>query len=191
MRATSSASAAGITTAPSPSATTTSPGKIAVPPQPIGSCQPTKVRPATEAGAAAPAHHTAKPVPSTPSMSRITPSVTSAATPRTAMRCARMSPNTPASVTPMASLTAMQPAGMSSIAARVERGDDQEAGVARSSRAGTKRSVKARPAMRGWLPARGCGPFIQERRMPFFSSTVVMVAVVIFRSAMNRSVSDI
>src|ERR1041384_3333268 len=35
-----------------------SPGKIAQPPQPIGSCQPTKVRPLTEAGAATPEHHT-------------------------------------------------------------------------------------------------------------------------------------
>ena len=55
----------------------------------------------------------------------------------------------PASVTPMASTTAMQPAGMSSMAARVEIGDDQDSGVARSSRAGTKRSVNARPTRRG------------------------------------------
>ena len=55
----------------------------------------------------------------------------------------------PASVTPMASTTAMQPAGMASIAVRVEIGDDQDSGVARSSRAGTKRSVKAGPTRRG------------------------------------------
>ena len=54
----------------------------------------------------------------------------------------------PASVTPIASATATQPGGMSSIAARVERGEDHEAGVARSSRAGMKRKVKARPTMR-------------------------------------------
>ena len=41
----SSTSAAGTRTAPSPSATTRSPGNTATPPQPIGSCQPTKVRP--------------------------------------------------------------------------------------------------------------------------------------------------
>ena len=45
------------------------------------------------------------------------------------------------------------------MAARVEIGDDQEAGVARSSRAGTKRNVKAGPTIRacpgrsGWVPA--------------------------------------
>jgi hypothetical protein len=52
----------------------------------------------------------------------------------------------PCVVTPMASTTAMHPAGMASIAVRVETGEAQAAGVARSSRAGTKRSVKARPA---------------------------------------------
>jgi hypothetical protein len=56
-----------------------------------------------------------------------------------------MSPKMPASVTPIASTTAMHPSGIASMAARVEIGDDQLAGVARSSRAGTKRSVKARP----------------------------------------------
>ena len=65
------------------------------------------------------------------------------------MRAQRMSPNTPASPIPPASMTATQPAGMSSIAARVERGEDQEAGVATSSRPGMNRSVKARPTTRG------------------------------------------
>ena len=51
----------------------------------------------------------------------------------------------PASVTPMASTTAMQPSGIASMAARVDIGEDQDSGVARSSRAGTKRSVNARP----------------------------------------------
>jgi len=41
-----------MTTAPSWSATMMSSGKIATPPHPIGSPQPTKVRPATEGGAA-------------------------------------------------------------------------------------------------------------------------------------------
>ena len=56
----------------------------------------------------------------------------------------------PASVTPMASATAIAPSGIASIAARVEMGEAQLAGVARSSRAGTKRKVKAGPATRGW-----------------------------------------
>src|ERR1700704_1670087 len=120
-------------------------GNTATPPQPIGSPQPTNVNPATEGGAANPSHHTGRPVPSTPSRSRTTPSVTSAATPRLTMRAHRISPKMPASVTPMASTTAMQPSGMASIAVRVEIGDDQDSGVARSSRAGTKRSVKADP----------------------------------------------
>ena len=125
-----------------------SPGKTAQPPQPIGSCQPTKVRPATEGGAAAPAHQTGSRVPSTPATSRTTPSVTRPTTPRLTMRAHRMSPKIPAAVTPMASATAIAPAGMSSMAPRVERGLDQLSGVARSSRAGTKRKVKAGPAMR-------------------------------------------
>src|SRR3546814_2662832 len=54
----------------------------------------------------------------------------------------------PASGTPIASATAMQPAGIASMAARVDFGEDQDSGVARSSRAGTKRSVKARPTSR-------------------------------------------
>ena len=49
----------------------------------------------------------------------------------------------PASVMPMASATAIAPAGMASMAARVEMGEAHDSGVARSSRAGTKRKVKA------------------------------------------------
>ena len=150
-----------------------------MPPQPIGSCQPTKVRPATDAGAAMPAHQTGKPVDATPTPSRITPSVMSAVTPRLRMRAQRMSPKMPASVTPMASPTAMQPSGMSSIAPRVERGEDQDSGVARSSRAGTKRSVKAGPTTRSPALNSGRGPRIQVRRMPFLRSTVWMVPVVV------------
>ena len=52
----------------------------------------------------------------------------------------------------------MQPSGIASIAARVERGEAQDSGVARSSRAGTKRSVNAGPTMRGWPGASGRVP---------------------------------
>src|SRR5438445_10586772 len=65
---------------PSSSQTMTSPGKMAQPPQPIGSCQPTNVSPLTEAGAAVPAHHTGSLEANTPALSRTTPSVTSAVT---------------------------------------------------------------------------------------------------------------
>jgi hypothetical protein len=111
-------------------------------------------------------------------MSRTTPSVINAVTPRFTMREQRMSPKMPASVTPIASTTAMQPAGMASIAARVEIGEPQEAGVARSSRAGTKRKVKARPTRRGPPVRKGRAQRIQTLRKPFLSSTVVKVAVV-------------
>ena len=79
----------------------------------------------------------------------------------------------------MASATAMQPSGIASMAPRVEIGFDQLSGVARSSRAGTKRSVKAGPTTRSPL-LKGIGPFIQQRRMPFFRSIVVMVPVVMW-----------
>src|ERR1700726_456193 len=93
------------------------------------------------------------------------------------MRAHRMSPKMPASVTPMASTTAMQPLGMASIAVRVEIGEDQDSGVARSSRAGTKRKAKAGPTSR-FCPGRsGREPRIQTFRRPFLSRTVVMVAV--------------
>ena len=36
-------------------------------------------------------------------------------------------------------------------------------------------------------PENGIGPLIQQRRMPFLSSIVVMVAVVIFSSVATRS----
>src|SRR5437660_2355104 len=155
----------------------TSFGNTATPPQPIGSPQPTKVSPATDGGAAKPSHHTGKLVPSTPSTSRTTPSVISAATPRLTMRAQRISPKMPASVTPMASTTVMQPFGIASIAVRVEIGDDHDSGVARSSRAGTKRSVKAGPTSRGCPGRSGLVPRIQTFRRPFLSRTVVMVAV--------------
>src|SRR5580704_3293567 len=93
------------------------------------------------------------------------------------MRAHRISPKMPASVMPMASTTATQPSGMASIAVRVEIGDDQDSGVARSSRAGTKRKVNAGPTSR-FCPGRsGREPRIQTFRRPFLSRTVVMVAV--------------
>jgi hypothetical protein len=84
--------------------------------------------------------------------------VISADTPRFFIRATRMSPKMPASCTPMASTTAMTPSGIASIAARVERGEAQDSGVARSSRAGTKRSVKARPTTRSPAVTVGFGP---------------------------------
>ena len=92
----------------------------------------------------------------------------------------------PASVTPMASTTAMQPSGMASIAVRVEIGDDQDSGVARSSRAGTKRSVKAGPTSRGCPGRSGLAPRIQTFRRPFLSRTVVMVAVETLERVFDR-----
>ena len=64
------------------------------------------------------------------------------------MRMHRMSPKMPAPVTPIASATTTQFSGMASIAPRVEIGFDQLSGVARSSRTGTKRNVKAGPTTR-------------------------------------------
>jgi hypothetical protein len=66
---------------------------------------------------------------------------------------------------------------MASIAVRVEIGDDQDSGVARSSRAGTKRKVKAGPTSRGKPGLSGRAPRSQTFRKPFLSRTVVMVAV--------------
>src|ERR1700730_76770 len=83
----------------------------------------------------------------------------------------------PASVIPMASTTAMHPSGMASIAARVERGDDQDSGVARSSRTGLNRRVNAGPTSRGEPGRSGRQPRIQTLRSPFFSKMVVIVAV--------------
>src|SRR6478609_5460197 len=81
---------------------------------------------------------------------------------------------------------------MASIAVRVEIGEDQDSGVARSSRAGTKRRVKAGPTSRGSPGFSGRAPRIQTFRKPFFRSTVVMVAVVIRdRVLMASGVSDI
>ena len=123
-------------------------------------------------------------------MSRITPSVTKAPTSRLTIRAHRMSPKMPASVVPIASTTTMTPGGIASIAARVEIGAPHDAGVARSSRAGTKRSVKARPTRRGWPGCSGRAPRIQTLRRPFFSSTVVSVAVAMLCSASTTAGSS-
>jgi hypothetical protein len=141
----------------------------------------------TEAGAATPELHTGKPLINTPARSRTTPSVTSAATSRFFMRAQRMSPKMPALGTPMASATTIAPSGMSSTAARVEIGLPQLSGVATSSRAGMKRSVKACPTTRSPPGTSGFGPFIQQRRMPFFSSIVVIVALVTLRKISNSA----
>ena len=105
------------------------------------------------------------------------------------MRAHRMSPQKPASLTPLASITSMQPAGISSIAARVDFGELQEAGVARSSRAGMKRTVNALPTMRGWSLVRGNAPRIHTLRRPFFSRIVVSVAVVTLARATKAAES--
>ncbi len=97
------------------------------------------------------------------------------------MRMHKMSPNIPAPVTPIASATTTQFSGMASMAPRVEIGFDQLSGVARSSRTGTKRSVKAGPTTRFPENPNGIAPAIQDRRMPFFSNIVVMVPVVTLR----------
>ena len=152
---------------------------MATPPQPTGSCQLTKVSAATDGGAAVPPAHTLSPVSRTPTRSRTTPSVTRAATLRTFMRAHRMSPKMPASVQPSAATTATHPSGIASIAVRVDTGDDQEAGVARSSRAGTKRRVKAGPTTLSWLGFSAAHPRTQMFLSPFLSRTVVSVAVVI------------
>ncbi len=104
------------------------------------------------------------------------------------MRMHKMSPKMPAPVTPMASATTTQFSGMASIAPRVEIGFDQLSGVARSSRTGTKRNVKAGPTTRLPEKPNGMAPAIQEWRMPFFRSMVVMVPVVTLRSVSSVAV---
>jgi hypothetical protein len=102
-----------------------------------------------------------------------------------------MSPKMPASRRPIASTTAIAPAGIASIAARVEIGDAHDAGVARSSRAGTKRSVNgAADDALGSRSASGRAPRIQTLRRPFLSSTVVSVAVVTPASARRVASSE-
>jgi hypothetical protein len=80
-----------------------------------------------------PEHQIGRPVFRIPSRSRIAPSVTKPSTPRRTMRAQRMSPKIPASVTPPEDTTATLPFGISSIAYRVERVEESDAGVARSS----------------------------------------------------------
>src|SRR5690606_1375388 len=119
----------------------------------------------------------------------VSPSLTRPATPRLAMRAHRMSPQKPASLTPLASTTAMQPSGMCSMAARVDLGELQDSGVARSSRAGMNRTVNARPTLRGRPGASGNAPRIHTLRRPFFSRMVVRVAVVTPASAWKADAS--
>src|ERR1700736_2115644 len=83
----------------------------------------------------------------------------------------------PASVIPIASTTATQPPGIASIAARLDRGDDQDSGVARSSRIGTKRRVKAAPTIRDKPERNGRQPRNQTLRRPLFNKIVVILAV--------------
>ena len=124
-----------------------------------------------------PAHQTGRPVATTPCLSRMTPSVTSAVTPRLTMRMHKMSPKMPAPVTPMASATTTQASGMASMAARVEIGFDQfRRRQVLAHRHEAQREGLAHHALAG-KPS-GMAPAIQERRMPFFNSMVVMVPVV-------------
>src|SRR5260370_27344917 len=96
----------------------------------------------------------------------------------------------PASVIPIASTTATQPSGIASIAALVDRGDDQDSGVARSSRIGMKRRVKAAPTTRGRPERKGRQPRNQTLRRPFFSRIVGMVAGDTAERARTKSRSD-
>jgi phosphonoacetaldehyde hydrolase len=63
-------------------------------------------------------------------------------------------------------------------AARVDMGAPHDAGVAKSSRAGTNRNVNARPMSLGKPGLKGFAPRIHTLRNPFLSKTVVIVAVV-------------
>lgn len=69
------------------------------------------------------------------------------------------------------------------MADRVEMGFAHDSGVAKSSRAGTKRKVNARPINLGMPVLMGAGPRIHTLRKPFLRSTVVNVAVVMSDSA--------
>ena len=97
--------------------------------------------------------------------------------PRWRIRAHRMWPTRPALVRPIASTVAMQPAGIASIAAQVERGADRDSGVARSSRAGRTRSVGARRTARVAATANRRAPRSQTVPKPRLSGTVVGVAV--------------
>ena len=160
-----------------------SPGKIAQPPQAIGSSQPTKVRPLTEAGAATPAHQIGSFEASTPALSRITPSVTSAVTLRFIIRMRE----------DVAEDAGGGDAhGVGDRDAAFRHGLDRAAGRDRLRPAFRRREILAHrhEAHREGRPddapppepSSGIGPCIQQRRMPFFSSIVVMVPVVTFFS---------
>ena len=83
------------------------------------------------------------------------------------------------------------PAGLFNAGLDGNKRRDHEAGVARSSRAGTNRSVNARPTRRG-PPGFGARALrSQTSRSPCFSSTVVSVAVVTSASVTTISSSVI
>ena len=63
------------------------------------------------------------------------------------------------------------------MANRVDFVDDRDSGVARSSRPGKKRIVKARPTIRGELGSSNRTPRSQTLRNPLFRSAIVTVAV--------------
>jgi hypothetical protein len=88
-----------------------------------------------------------------------------------------MSPKIPASSTPHEATTATLPCGISSIAYRVDRFEESEAGIARSSLPGTKRMVNAGPAIRRVFGSSKFAPLIQTLRNPLFRRTIVRVAV--------------
>src|SRR5579871_6049719 len=85
----------------------------------------------------------------------------------------------------------MQSRGISSMAARVECGADQDSGVAMSSRMGRKRRVKARPTTHFMPGFTGFVPRIQVLRSPFFSITVVKVALDTWRAASTASLLSV
>ena len=130
-----------------------------------------------EGGAAVPCDQTGRPVARTPAMSRTTPSVISPATCRLIMRAQRISPKMPASTTPDALATTRHPGGISSIATRVERGEDQASGgreilARRNETQGEGRTDHA--ALPLTLRPRATHPDVSE---PLFNSSVVIVAV--------------
>jgi hypothetical protein len=155
--------------APSSSATTHH-REHRTPPQPIGCCQPTKVNQPRMAGGQ-PWHQT-EAGPSTPARSRITPSVTA--------RHTRLAACGAENVAEYAGIRDPHRIDDRDAALRhrldrrpVEVGEAHDAGVARSSRRGRKRSVKAGPTTRWLAFPSGLVPRIQTFRSPIFRRTVV------------------
>src|SRR5690606_11085081 len=144
--ATSSATDAGITITPSPSPTMMSPGCTVAPPHEIvmSESHGTWRRPST--AGCAPCEKTGRPISATASKSRTPPSLTTPAAPRVFARRARMSPSVPVSRTPRASITMTSP---SRTAAKTcfWALNPPPCVLKRSSRKGTKRSVRAGPTI--------------------------------------------